>query len=707
MAAYSFGPFRLDVATRQLWKDGVVVPLTAKAFDTLVTLVTNHGRVVTKDELMRAVWHDAIVSDDSLTQNIRAVRRALGDDAVEPHFVTTVARRGYRFIEAVGEATDATARPGTLPAALPAAPLNTPPPARAEASNGSWRPWVGGFVAGAVAAGLVFAMAWQPSASVPHEILRFNISPPPGTMLESGAAVAPDGRTIALVASDAESGRGSLWISEFTSGQSQVMPGTDGAVRPAWSLDGRAIAFFANGALRTVDRASGRVHTLAPVRNPGGASWAAEQVLFADLRSPILSVPVEGGEPVAVSTLNASQQEIAHRWPHVLPDGRRFLYFIESTDPAHTGTYVGELGTALKRRIFDVPAIYRDGYLVFVRERVLQAQRMDLDAYVLSGTPVTLASDVAPLEITTTAALSAAQALLAYTAMPSGQRLTWFDRAGNTIEHIEGPPGLYNPFLRRDGLQLLAATGTGGGPRAIWVIDLERGAPMRLEGGMRPLASPDGGQIAFTDDAATGIADVYVRSAAGSDKAQLLLRSPENKMVDDWSPDGRYLLVSSSSARTKTDLWQVPLSGEAPRALVQTGANELHGRLSPDGRWLAFASDETGALEIYLQSLTQPGIRHTVSVGGGSEPRWRADGRELFYLGEDLSVMSVELTPGDASRMSAPRKLFRVPMARGRSLYINHYDVAADGQRFVIQSAEQQAAPPLMILLNWRELLPE
>ena len=700
MAAYTFGHFRLNSATRQLWKDADLVPLTAKAFDTLVVLVTNHGRVVSKEELIKAVWHDAIVSDDSLTQNIRAIRRALGDDAVEPQFVTTVARRGYRFIQPVAEQPEGAERPA--PAAV--AP---PPPPRPGTAEGPWRAWVGGLVAGAVAAGLVFALAWRPSASVPRETLRFNISPPAGTLLESGASVAPDGRTIAFVAADADTGRSSLWVTDFVGGVNQPVPGTDGATRPAWSTSGGTLSFFANGALRAVDRATGRVRVLAPVRNPGGASWAADRVLFADLRSPIWSVPAAGGEPEAVTTLDASRQEIAHRWPHVLPGGRRFLYFIESVDPAHAGTYVGEIGTPLKQRLFDVPAIFQDGYLVFVRERVLQAQRVDLNAYTVSGTPIVLASDVAPLEITTSAALSAGPGLLAYNAMPAGQRLTWFDRAGKVIEHIDGPPGLYNPSLLRDGSQLLAATGTGGGPRAIWMIDLERGAPMRLEGGMRPLASPDGARIAFTDDRATGVADVYVRGAGGDTAAQLLVKSAQNKMVDDWSPDGASLVVSSTAGDTKADLWLVPLSGEAPRPLVQTAANELHGRLSPDGQWLAFSSDETGALEVYVQSLTRPAVRQTVSVGGGSEPRWRGDGRELFYLGADLAVMSVEFTADGPPRMTPPRKLFRVPMARARSLYINHYDVAADGRRFVIQSAEQQAAPPLMVLLNWTGLLPE
>jgi DNA-binding winged helix-turn-helix (wHTH) protein/Tol biopolymer transport system component len=705
VAAYSFGHFRLNVATRQLWKDAELVPLTAKAFDTLVVLVAQHGRVVTKEELMKAVWHDAIVSDDSLTQNIRAIRRALGDDAVEPHFVTTVARRGYRFIQAVEELADDA--PGPAPATVPVPAVPAAPPARPGTSEGSWRAWVGGLVAGMVAAGLVFTLAWQPSASVPREILRFNVSPPPGTMLESGATVAPNGRTVAFVASDAESGRSSLWMTDFTGGQNEAIPGTDGASRPAWSPDGSSLSFFANGALRAVERGTGRVRVLAPVRNPGGASWATDRVLYADLRSAIWSVPAAGGEPEAVTALDASSQEVAHRWPHVLPGSRRFLYYIESADPAHAGTYVGEIGSSLKQRIFDVPAIFQDGHLVYVRERVLQAQRMDLNDYSLSGTPVVLASDAAPLEITTAAALSAGPGLLAYNAMPTGQRLTWFDRAGNLIQHIDGPAGLYNPYLLRDGSQLLAATGTGGGPRALWLIDLERGAPLRLAGGMRPLASPDGAQIAFTDDTATGIADVYVRGAGGDASARLLLKSPENKMVDDWSPDGQFLIVSSSATSTKADLWRVPLSGGEPQPLVRTAANELHGRLSPDGRWLAFASDETGALEVYVQSLADPGVRQTVSVGGGSEPRWRGDGRELFYLGADLSVMSVELSAGASLQMAPPRKLFRVPMARARSLYINHYDVAADGRRFVIQSAEQQAAPPLMVLLNWTALLPE
>jgi hypothetical protein len=407
-----------------------------------------------------------------------------------------------------------------------------------------------------------------------------------------------------------------------------------------------------------------------------------------------------------VTTFDTARQEVAHRWPSALPDGRRFLYYIESADPAHAGTYVGDIGSALKQRVFDLPAVYQDGHLLFVREGGLYAQPIDLDTYALGRAPVELGGDAAPLEITTAAAYSAAPGLLAYSGANSTQRLTWYDRSGTVAGQIDGPSGLYNPFLARDGATLLAATGTGGSPRAIWTIDLLRGAPMRLTVGMRPLASPDGSQVAFTDDRATGVADVYLRRAVGTDDARLLLRSPENKMVDDWAPDAEWLLVSSAARTTKTDLWMVPVSGAPPRPLVQTAANELHGRLSPDGRWLAYASDETGELEVYVQAVNEPGRRQPVSVSGGTEPRWRGDGRELFFLGADLSVMAVDVTPGPALVLGQPRRLFRVPMARARSLYINHYDAAADGSRFVIQSPERNATPPLMVLLNWRELLP-
>jgi DNA-binding winged helix-turn-helix (wHTH) protein/Tol biopolymer transport system component len=703
VATFTFGHFRLNVQTRQLWKGDDVVPLTAKAFDTLVVLVAHHGRVVSKEELMTAVWRDTVVTDDSLTQNIRLVRRALGDDAGEPQFITTVARRGYRFLPPVTEVPEA-----TEPARPP-----SPSSGHTAAVRRGRSPWlIGGLGAlvGAVGALIVVSVMRRPVAETPPPVFHFNVSPPPGTTLDAGSAVAPDARTLALVATDVASGRTGLWITDLLSGQSQAIPGTDGASRPFWSPDGSAVGFFTSGALKLAERGSGLVRTLAAVRGAAGGSWGPDgRVLFAGLRSPIAAVPASGGPVAAVTSLDASRQEIAHRWPQHLPDGRRFLYFVESAEPERTGTYVGAIGSSVKQRIIDVPAFYYEGRLVYVRDRVLQAQRLDLADYSLDGVPVTLATDVAPLEITTAASISAAGGrLLAYSGSSSIERLVWFDRSGMPIERIDAPPGLYNPSLARDGRQLLAASGTANAPRGIWQIDLERGAAMRLAFGMRPLASPDGRHIAFTDDRSTGVADVYLRPTAGRDSIELLLASRENKMVDDWSPDGRYLVIASTAPATNTDLWLLPTTGDrTPAPLLKTAANELHGRVSPDGRWLAYTSDETGSLEVYVQSIDEPALKRTVSVGGGSEPRWRGDGRELFYLGADLAMMAVDVSAGPTMQLGRPRRLFRVPIARGRSLYINHYDVSADGRRFVIVSAEQHKESALMVLLNWTSLTGE
>jgi len=253
----------------------------------------------------------------------------------------------------------------------------------------------------------------------------------------------------------------------------------------------------------------------------------------------------------------------------------------------------------------------------------------------------------------------------------------------------------------------MAASREGSGPGAIWAIDLSRDAPTRITEGMRPVASPDGTEVAFTSDQETGVADIYLRPLDSAEGNELLVRSAENKMVDDWTRDGSTVVFASTNGTTKADIWMVPLAGDRePRLFLRTPFNEFQSRLSPDGRWIAYASDEAGAYEVYLQSFPTPGDKITVSVGGGTEPRWREDGRELFYLAPDGAVMAVSAQPGPrAVRLGRPEKLFRVPQLRARGLYINNYDVSDDGQRFLMTAPQTSGHPsPLTLIVNWPAL---
>jgi DNA-binding winged helix-turn-helix (wHTH) protein/Tol biopolymer transport system component len=713
---YQFGRFRLSVPTRELRRDGVLVPLTAKTFDTLVALVQRHGRVVSKDDLMRAVWSDAAVSDDSLTQNIKALRRALGDDAAQPEYIATLSRRGYRFlppvIESAGTSGDLDAGPaedaGDSPSAFP------PPVASASRVGGRPRGslwWGAAAAAAALAVGIaVGSRAFQPAAE-PSGIgpLRLTLAIPHDLVLQQGGAVAPDGRAIAYVAAQ-EGRRPEVWLTDLQAGDTRRVSGTGSATRPFWSPDGRSLGFFADGSLKTVPVSGGASRTLAMVRNGNGGSWAPDgRILFADLRSPILAVGPSGGEPVPVTALDAARQEVAHLVPQVLPDGRRFLYYVQSANPDTAGTYVGSLDSDGKTRVLEAQAVYAAGALVFVRDRVLFAQRFDSATYQLAGEPVAIAGDVVPFDVTQALTLSASgTGLLSYGVGPSRERLVWVDRTGATLDVLDTTAPLYNPTLSADGRQLLAASRPGSGATSIWAVDLAREVPTRLTEGMRPVASPDGRQIAYTNDRETGIADIYLRPFAGSNQSELLVRSRENKMVNDWTRDGGALVYASTNPGTKADLWILPLTGGArePRPFLQTPANELQAQLSPDNRWIAYASDETGTFEVYLQSFPDAGGKQTVSVGGGTEPHWRADGRELYYVGADGAIMAVGVGAGPRPQLARPTKLFRLPEPMTRGLYVNNYDVSADGERFLLNAPDPKGAGrAITLVVNWPTLL--
>ena len=713
---YAFGPFRLDVASMQLTRGGDTVGLTPKAFDTLVVLLRNRHRLVRKDELMSAVWADSFVSEDSLTQNITALRRALGDDSHQPEYISTVPRRGYRFIAQVSEglaeppgpaASQRPAAAGPL-AAADAAPLestNLAPPATARAP---WRsPWVW---AGTAVVGLVIALA-ATLASAPSEApaaaaLQFDIDAPRGTRLASGGAISPDRRHLAFIAQDDATGVARLWIRALDEGGIRAIEGSEGANRPFWSPDSQALAFFAASTLKRVGVAGGPVQTLTPVigLTVSGGTWGADDViLFASFRSGVNAVPASGGKVTPVTRLDAAAQETAHRWPQFLPDGR-YLFSIYAVNPDHAGTYVGRIGSEERVRVLSEPGgvFAPTGHLLYVKDRLLMAQPFSVADTRISGAATTVAGDVSPLSPASGVNASAAGEILTYGGPAPGSQLVWFSRSGERQQPVKAPPNLYNPSLSQDLRYLVAGTGTD-----VWLVDLERDAATRIGAGNSPLISPDGTQIAYTSGRLEGVFDLYLASTEGKGEDRLFLRSRENKLVNDWSRDGRYLVFASTNPETRTDLWMAPMAGgSSPVALLNAPFNEFQGQISPDGRWLAYASDESGRWEVYVQSFPSLGAKRAISTSGGAEPHWRRDGRELFYVAADGMLMSVDVTPGATLQATRPRPLFRTPIAisEGMTTRRSLYVATPDGQRFLV-SASDDAEASITVLVNWTSRL--
>jgi eukaryotic-like serine/threonine-protein kinase len=717
---YLFGHFRIDVASLQLLRDDHVIPLTPKVFDTLQVLVRHSHRVVTKDELMRIVWHDSIVSEDSLSQSISALRRALGDDPNHPQFVATIPRRGYRFIAEVTEISQPESH-RALPAAVDATPIVTAlvaplpraweGPTRRDVRTFARRSLVLmmiGLVAviGAVVGKRLTSVRADPDdASGP---VRFTVQAPADTTVESSAILSPDSRHIVFAAQD-RSGTTRLWLRDLDSADARPLRGTEGALRPFWSPDGQSLGFFAGGDLKKVSLGGDPPQTLATVGlSPGGGTWgSASVIVYAGWRSGLYSVPAGGGTPAQVTELDSGENEAWHLTPQFLPDGRHFLYNAATGDPAHAATYGGSLDSRERTRVLDVGgAVFAPpSHLLYVRDRTLVVQEFDPDRLRVSGQPRTLVGNVSPPD--RAGVISATPRLVSFGGGIGDARLVWFDRAGEPIRVLDAPVTLHQPAFSRDQKQLLASGGTGRG-RGVWTVnlDLERNAATRIaDGGTKPTSSPDGTRIAFTSDRLGGIFNIYVKTI-GANGDELLLQTRENKIVYDWSPDGQYIVYGTTNAETKKDIWLLPMHGDRqPRRFFVTPFNEIQARVSPDGRWIAYASDESGRFEVYVQSFPVAGNKRGVSVVGGAQPQWRRDGRELYYLSVTHGIMAVPLNLA-GNHIGSPEPLFQAPVWGDLSTYRSQYLSSADGQRFLVDAIhERNSRDPITVIVNWPKLL--
>jgi Tol biopolymer transport system component len=424
--------------------------------------------------------------------------------------------------------------------------------------------------------------------------------------------------------------------------------------------------------------------------------------LFAEHHSGLFSIPAFGGAPTPVTTLDHFAQETNHRWPQFMPDGRHFLYLVGSANPEREGVYVGSLDSRTGTRVLasSSPAVYGAGHLLFARDQALFAQPFDPDTLRLSGVPSFVASGlVTPHRVNEGLTFSIARAgLLAYlNTIP--ESLTWLNRKGEIQQRVDVPTSLYNIALSRDE-QLLAAQGLAPGPGGIWIMDLRRGGVSRVvTDGIMPLWSPDNGRLAYSSTRMTGVLDLYSRSVRGDGRDELMLSDGGPIWAHDWSPDGQYIVYTCESPVTRFDLWLLPLIGaRKPIPFLKSPFNEFQGKVSPNGRWIAYTSDESGAWEVYIQSFPVPGGKRMISSHGGAQPQWRGDGRELFYVAPDRKLMAVDVRP-DSLDLGRPSPLFQTRIRRDIALGRNNYVVTANGQRFLI--AGENGDHSITAVLNW------
>jgi serine/threonine protein kinase len=529
---------------------------------------------------------------------------------------------------------------------------------------------------------------------------RLQISTPRDAALIN-FAISPDGRKVVFQAPI--SGRNQLWLRTLESETAQPLTGTEDGNRPFWSPDSNSIGFFTPGQLKRLDLAGGAVRTLAPSTGPFGGTWNRDGVIVfgTSQAAPLMRVSAAGGGLVQATHLDAPRQT-GHRFPDFLPDGRHFLFFALGT-PDSRGVYVGSLDSTETRRVLqaDSRAMFAPpNYLLYAQRGVPVAEPFDLETLEPSGDPVPLARDVA-LDIGTfgTVAMSASAAGPIIFRLSAGKRLfAWHDRSGVQLgtlgESDAGQPSIDG--LSPDG-QTITVSRTIDGNTDVWLMDVVRGVRRRLTTDTTiewiGQWSPDGNRIVFSSSR-NGVLDLFQKAVNGSEGDTLLLASPEPKNATDWSPDGRYILYSSQSPRTNFDLWALPLFGDRkPFPVVQTPFAENSGRFSPDNRWITYQSSESGRDEIYIQAFPGGENRLQVTTAGGANPRWRRDGRELFYLAPNNRLMAVPVALGPTIKAGQPAALFAVPSNA-------NYNLSADGQRFLINMPAEDPSP-LTVIFNW------
>ena len=544
------------------------------------------------------------------------------------------------------------------------------------------------------------------SATLPEGWVLARIQPGGGAT--APLAVSPDGRQLAFVGLGPDRTR-KIWIRALDSLTAVPLTGTEGGSAPFWSPDSRSIGFFADGSLKKIDAAGGPAITLCAVTRHMGGTWGTSGVIvFATAPpEPLQKVSASGGVPTPATRFGKGETQ--HWRPSFLPDGRHFLY--RSNTVGEKGPfYVASIDSTDSTLVLQADssnAIYSQGHLLFLLGTTLMAQPFDPERLVLSGEPTPVAEPIQTQSPVPIGMFSAsANGVLAYrTGENSGTDLVWFDRAGKVLSKL-GEPALYLDLeLSPDGRRLAVGV-MDAGPRGtdLWIFDIARNFRTRFtsdpaqELGARWTA--DGKDIAYYVEGK----GLFLKPSGGSGAERRLLEAAHNEYPDDWTADGRSLLFERDDAKTSWDLWVLPLeSGAKPYPFIQAPLRQEYGRFSPDGRWVAYRSTESGREEIYVVPFPGPGDKVQVSTNGGNFPRWRRDGKEIFYLRVDGMVVA-SAVDGSAAAFRAG---VETPLFDGNTVMLGNwpYDVTADGQRFVVNSRLDDApVTPVTVVVNWAAL---
>jgi eukaryotic-like serine/threonine-protein kinase len=562
----------------------------------------------------------------------------------------------------------------------------------------------------AIIALVMAAIAWFKASRTKPVPMLFHAAVP---FAANDVSLSPDGRSVALIGYSDTANNYILWTYRIGGDQPAAIEGTRGASFPFWAPDGKSIGFFADGKLKKVELERGQIQTICDAPNGRGGSWSQNDfIIFSpDAQAGVNSVSASGGVPKQFAAPDPKLLETTLRWPTFLPDGEHFLVFGANFtgNTQNNLIYVGKLGSPERQKLVETSgnAMYVEpGYLLYPHGRTLLAQRFDLKDYTLKGEPRVIADNLLTFPAVLRAVFSAVdgKTLVAQTGVGANiSHMTWFDRSGKLLRTV-GDPGWFNNLrLSPDNTKIAVdSTDADGQNIDVWVHDAATGARRRFTFtaalDQAPIWSPDGKQIAFASNQGLGWG-TYRKNADGSGQLEQL--ATFNMVLAgswDWSPDSQTILI-----RKLTTLWSLSLKDKSLAKLIDSSASIKNARFSPNGRWIALASNESGKMEIYVIPFPVSNGKWQISNGGGEEPVWARDGKELFYIASDGKLMAAHVTATDHFESSAPVALFQTHRRQPISSQdVFSYDVSKDGKQFLIaDKGEKAEAAPLSVFLNW------
>jgi Tol biopolymer transport system component len=540
------------------------------------------------------------------------------------------------------------------------------------------------------------------------------VLPPANTFLMAGQppVISPDGQTLVFVAMDS-SGKSLLYARPLNSVVARPLEGSDGAVLPFWAPDSTNLGFFAQGKLKRINVSGGQPTTLATAPNPRGGAWNREgSIIYCPVPpSPLMRISAGGGEPMSIGPPRNIQGELGRWLPSFLPDSHHYLY-VSRIQTGFRELKIGTIDSPESKPLLNTQssAVYvSPGYLIYRRENNLVAHRFDAEKLELKGEPIPIAQDVGFDATSYLGYFSASDngVVVYHSGVAGHTEFTWFDRSGKQLAVIGGAADQGDLSLSPDDNRLaFRRVDPQSGSINVWLMDLGSANASRVTFGQThdfaPLWSPKGDRILFST-LRDGVPNLYQKLATGAGNEEPLLKSEVAKIPFDWSRDGKFIIYGVIDAKQSWDLWYVHVDDTSKSLpFLQTDADEMQAKFSPDGKWVAYVSNESGRSEVYIRPFPPAAGKWQVSTDGGIQPHWRADGDELFYLSSDHRLMSVEVNTSDSNfEHRSPTALFSTRVG-GIDTPGDFYDVTHDGKRFILNTLVAEGAyTPITVMLNW------